>query len=301
MACGPQIDEAGCNFDRKKIGEAGVEAIFGCCSQGATATVLKQPSVKTAMGSQWRPSFGPAALVDSDQYSNSGGIEVPEVNGSDGGRGGDEVVEVAGPLPEGIAGAVGDRSVECRLPVPSAKAVVGVVVLQHENRPSARPLRGYFAGQRGCNRVAAEVIQRDSSLEQSGFSLAQIVEAFLVTEYLQRALPCWRRSEFPAAARDQKRVDGLKVGPACRVTFVSGEGEGREPGLSRPNTLGGERIGETGGARKRWITGPVPSLAGKVERPVVLESPQRIEKQLAQIRHRENFRMDAQKGGTQFR
>ena len=60
------------------------------------------------MGSQCRPSFSLAALVDPDQNSNSGGIEVPEVNGSDGGCSSDEVVEVAGPLPEGIAGAVGD-------------------------------------------------------------------------------------------------------------------------------------------------------------------------------------------------
>ena len=79
--------------------------------------------------------------------------------------------------------------------------MAGVVTVELANQRRPLPLAD--------RPVATEILQRDPLLEQSEFALAQMVEALFVAENLQRALPRRRRSEFPVADRQQKRVDGL--------------------------------------------------------------------------------------------
>ena len=85
---------------RKNLAETGGQAVPGCLDQRAPTTVRQQPSIKAAMGLHRCPSICPPTLVDAEQYVDSGRIEVTNIEGAGGGGANDQLVEIAGSLPD---------------------------------------------------------------------------------------------------------------------------------------------------------------------------------------------------------
>ena len=135
---------------------------------------------------------------------------------------------------------------------------------------------------------------------RAGPPLAQVVEALLVPEYLQRALPRRRRHGLPAARGQKERVDRLKVGTPHRMALVGGEGQGGQPGLGRPGAPALRGIPEAGGAGKRGRARGVPAPSGEIDRSLALEDSQGIEKQAPLLRLIAGFGMGAKPGGMQL-
>jgi len=137
------------------------------------------------MGLHQGQSLCPTTFVDTKQYVDPRRVQIADVYGAIGGGTSNQVVEIAGSLPERIAAPVSDRGVQRRLSVPTPEAVVGVIVLQHEYGPPGRRAVRRFPWQRWRDRIAVEIVERNASLEQGRFALADIVEPLLITKNMQ--------------------------------------------------------------------------------------------------------------------
>ena len=255
----------------------------------------QEPSIKSTMGLHQAQSLCPTTFVDTKQYVDPGRVQIADVYGAIGGGASNQIVEIAGSLPERIAAPVSDRGVQRRLSVPTPEAVVGMIVLQHEYGPPGRGVARCFEGQRWCDRIAVEIVERDAPFEEGWFTLSDIVEPFLVPEDLQRPLPRRHWGEVLVTRGHQERVDGLKVRPADGMALVRREGKSRQPGVRLRGRPGAARPAEARGSRKRRRAGRVPPRSGcrKVGHFVALQPAQRVKEKLAQIRRIEGVRVSA--------
>jgi hypothetical protein len=112
-------------------------------------------------------------------------IKISKVYGARCGVASNQVVEVSGTLAEGITTAESDGCISSRTLIPSAEALIRLIIFYHQDwRPNCSCLRG-FVWKWWSDRVATKIVEREAAFKQCQAPFADPIQPFFISKDLE--------------------------------------------------------------------------------------------------------------------